>query len=351
MVSYMVAGVTCIFAALCYAEFASMAPVAGSAYTYAYYDAGRAVRLDHRLGSGARIRRRGGHGRQWLVGLFPEVLAKFGIHVPDAFSKAPLIYDKELAHRRGRPDRYQPAGDSLIIAIITVDLVKGISRKCRLQRPDGLHQGRGGAVRHSRRRLLHRTRRTGSRSHPTAGRGLASSASRFAGQTNAAASRSACSPGRPSSSSPTSASIRFRRTPKRPRIRSATCRSASSPRLLICTILYIAVVAVLTGMVQYDQIDKDAGVSQRASTQSGLPWAEFIIAAAGVAGITSVLLVMMLSGPRVFLAMARDGLVPDEASSPTSTRTFQTPWKSTIAHRHLRLRRWPASCPSTPCCT
>src|SRR6516225_4316018 len=36
MVSYLVAGVTCVFAALCYAEFASMAPVAGSAYTYAY---------------------------------------------------------------------------------------------------------------------------------------------------------------------------------------------------------------------------------------------------------------------------------------------------------------------------
>ena len=63
--------------------------------------------------------------------------------------------------------------------------------------------------------------------------------------------------------------------------------------LLICTVLYIAVVAVLTGMVSYDQISVDAGVSD-AFKQAGLPWAEFIIAAAGVAGITSVLLVLML---------------------------------------------------------
>src|SRR5207244_2302421 len=77
--------------------------------------------------------------------------------------------------------------------------------------------------------------------------------------------------------------------------------------LIICTVLYIAVVAVLTGMVPYSEIHKDAGVSS-AFHHAGLPWAELIISAAGVAGITSVLLVMMLSAPRVFLAMARDGL-------------------------------------------
>ncbi len=108
----------------------------------------------------------------------------------------------------------------------------------------------------------------------------------------------------------------------------ATCRSALSHRCLICTVLYIAVVAVLTGMVPYDQISKDAGVSE-AFKQVGLPWAEFIIAAAGVAGITSVLLVMMLSAPRVFLAMARDGLVPTKFFADVHP-TFKTPWKSTI---------------------
>jgi len=98
--------------------------------------------------------------------------------------------------------------------------------------------------------------------------------------------------------------------------------------LLLCTVLYVGVVAVLTGMVKYDHIDKGAGVS-KAFEHAGLPWAEFIIAAAGVAGITSVLLVMMLSAPRVFLAMSRDGLLPSGFFADVHPR-FQTPWKSTI---------------------
>src|SRR5262249_21698821 len=98
--------------------------------------------------------------------------------------------------------------------------------------------------------------------------------------------------------------------------------------LLICTVLYIAVVAVLTGMVPYLELNKGAGVSD-AFPRVGLHWAEFIIAVAGVAGITSVLLVMMLSAPRVFLAMARDGLVPRSIFASVHP-TFRTPWISTI---------------------
>jgi APA family basic amino acid/polyamine antiporter len=99
--------------------------------------------------------------------------------------------------------------------------------------------------------------------------------------------------------------------------------------LILCTVLYIAVVAVLTGMVPYTEIDVDAGVSS-AFAKKGLGWAEVIIETAAVAGITSVLLVMMLSGPRVFLAMARDGLVPKKFFADVHP-TFRTPWKSTIA--------------------
>src|SRR5205085_11933426 len=77
--------------------------------------------------------------------------------------------------------------------------------------------------------------------------------------------------------------------------------------LLICTVLYIGVVAVLTGMVPYQELSKDAGVSD-AFKQAGLPKVEFLVAAAGVAGITSVLLVMLLGSARILIAMARDGL-------------------------------------------
>ncbi len=98
--------------------------------------------------------------------------------------------------------------------------------------------------------------------------------------------------------------------------------------LFVCTILYIAVVAVLTGMVKYDQLDVSAPVSI-AFKQNGIGWAEVMIAVAGVAGITSVLLVMMLSGPRVFLAMARDGLVSKSFFADVHPK-FRTPWKSTM---------------------
>ena len=98
--------------------------------------------------------------------------------------------------------------------------------------------------------------------------------------------------------------------------------------LIICTVLYIGVTIVLTGMVPYDQIDTDAPVAA-AFQRIGLHWGQFIVSLGAVAGITSVLLVLMLSQPRVLLAMARDGLLPGSFFAAIHPR-FRTPWKSTI---------------------
>ena len=98
--------------------------------------------------------------------------------------------------------------------------------------------------------------------------------------------------------------------------------------LVLCTVLYIAVTAVVTGMVPYKQINVDAPVSQ-AFAQVGLPWAQMLVAIGAVVGITSVLLVLMLSQARVLLAMARDGLVPNGFFGAVH-EVFRTPWKSTI---------------------
>ena len=98
--------------------------------------------------------------------------------------------------------------------------------------------------------------------------------------------------------------------------------------LVVCTILYILVAGILTGMVPFDRINKDAPVSS-AFEQVGLNWARYLISFGALTGITSVLLVMMLSQPRVFLAMARDGLVPPSFFGAVHPR-FKTPWKSTI---------------------
>lgn len=97
--------------------------------------------------------------------------------------------------------------------------------------------------------------------------------------------------------------------------------------LVICTILYILVSLVLTGMVRYDQLDKSAPVAS-AFSENGINWAVFVITLAATAGLFSVMLVMMLGQTRIFLGMAKDGLLPNFFR--TLHPTFQTPYKSTI---------------------
>src|SRR5947208_244733 len=98
--------------------------------------------------------------------------------------------------------------------------------------------------------------------------------------------------------------------------------------LALCTVLYILVAAVLTGMVPYTEINIDAPVAG-AFASRGLPVAVFFISLGAVVGITSVLLVLLLSQARVLLAMARDGLIPREFFGAVHPR-FRTPHKGTI---------------------
>ncbi len=98
--------------------------------------------------------------------------------------------------------------------------------------------------------------------------------------------------------------------------------------LAICTVLYIAVAAVITGMVPYPHLAINAPVAD-AFRQKGLEIAAAIITVGALTGITSVLLVMLLSQPRVLLAMARDGLLPPGFFGAVHPR-FRTPHKATI---------------------
>lgn len=98
--------------------------------------------------------------------------------------------------------------------------------------------------------------------------------------------------------------------------------------LIICTVLYILVSLVLTGMVKYDQLDQAAPVAS-AFSGIGINWAVFIITIAATAGLTSVMLVMMLGQTRIFLGMAKDGLLPRGMFASLHEK-FKTPYKSTI---------------------
>ena len=105
--------------------------------------------------------------------------------------------------------------------------------------------------------------------------------------------------------------------------------------LAICTVLYILVAAVITGMEPYYEIDTGAAVAaafrRQAALQNSrvLSFAAVFISTGALAGMTSVLLVTFLSQARVFLAMARDGLLPKSIFSVVHEK-YRTPHRSTI---------------------
>ena len=98
--------------------------------------------------------------------------------------------------------------------------------------------------------------------------------------------------------------------------------------LVICTVLYIVVSLILTGMVKYDELDMKAPVAS-AFEGIGMPWATVLITVAAVAGLTSVMLVMMLGQTRIFLGMAKDGLLPFGMFGKIHEK-FKTPYRSTL---------------------
>ncbi|HEX3351786.1 MAG TPA: amino acid permease [Terriglobales bacterium] len=119
---------------------------------------------------------------------------------------------------------------------------------------------------------------------------------------------------------------------------STTAQEAKNPQrdlpigiiasLLICTVLYIAVAAVLTGMVPWREVNIEAPIA-RAFMDRGLTGASHIITLGALAGLTSVMLVMLLGQTRVLYSMANDGLLPRKFFADIHPR-WRTPWKNTI---------------------
>src|SRR3977135_4442180 len=137
MVSYVVAGVTCIFAALCYAEFASMVPVAGSAYTYAYATLGELFAwiigwdliLEYAVGSATVAHGWSAHFQEFIP-IFHEGLSWIPAKIPVAFHAAPFNYCVSVG--AGCPHTgFVPTGSYfdlpaiLITFILTIMLVQG----------------------------------------------------------------------------------------------------------------------------------------------------------------------------------------------------------------------------------
>ncbi|MHB1037764.1 MAG: amino acid permease [Pirellulales bacterium] len=326
VLSFVTGGIACIFAALCYAEFASMAPIAGSAYTYAYTTLGELLAwiigwdlvLEYAVASATVA-----HG--WSK-YFQDFLKIFNIHLPEAVRGAPFDYDPALGHFV-RTGSILDLSAILITVIITTILVIGIRESA------GFNAGMVmvklaivffviivGAFYVNPQNWV-----------PFAPYGY--SGISFFGKTILGQEGKG---GEPLGMLSGAAIIFFAYIG----FDSVSTHSeeARNPRrdvpigiitsLVVCTLLYVAVSAVLTGMVPYGELNIEAPVSD-AFGKIGLPWAQALVSIGAVTGITSVLLVMMLSQPRVLLAMARDGLLPPSFFAAIHPR-FRTPWKATI---------------------
>ena len=96
--------------------------------------------------------------------------------------------------------------------------------------------------------------------------------------------------------------------------------------LAICTVLYVLVCVVLVGMVNYTDLSEGAPISD-AFKQVGLGWASVLVGIAAVAGLTSVMLVELVTVGRIGFALSRDGLLPKAIGAIHPT--WHTPWRAT----------------------
>jgi basic amino acid/polyamine antiporter, APA family len=99
--------------------------------------------------------------------------------------------------------------------------------------------------------------------------------------------------------------------------------------LVVCTVLYILVAGVLTGMVPWQEVNIEAPIA-RAFLDKGLTTASHVITLGALAGLTSVMLVMLLGQTRVLYSMAKDGLLPKKFFAAIHPK-YRTPYKNTIA--------------------
>jgi APA family basic amino acid/polyamine antiporter len=324
--SFVVAGITCVFAALCYAEFASMAPVAGSAYTYAYVTLGELLAwiigwdliLEYGVCAAAVA-------NGWSS--YMQNLLKFwDITIPKALQTAPFDYDPAVGKIVGTGSVFDLLSVVITLLVTTV-LVVGIRESARFNATMVIVKLAvvllviliGAAYVDS------------DNWHPFAPYGYTGIS--FFGNTVLGQEGKGGEP----LGMLAGAAIIFFAYIGFDSI-STHAEEAKNPRrdvplgimasLAVCTVLYVAMAAVLTGMVPYDELDINAPVA-KAFERLGLRWAQLVIAVGAIAGITSVLLVTLLSQPRILLAMARDGLLPESFFGAIHPR-FRTPWKSTL---------------------
>ena len=332
--SFVVAGITCALTALCYAEFASLIPIAGSAYTYGYATLGEMVAwiigwdlvLEYAFAAGTVA-------SGWS-GYFVSLLQDFHINLPPqitaTYGSVLYLYNAHWVPLASLPEGVNSAGlrhvtgifnlvAFAVVLMTTAVLVIGIEESAKFNTAIVtiklsvvgifLVVGAGFLLQHPHLAAMHW--------HPFIPPSQGPGRFGMGGITAGAASIFF-------------AYIGFDAV-------STAAQEAKNPQrdmpigilgsLVICTVLYILVALVLTGLVSYHSLDVADPVAVGMDA-TGVRWGSILVKMGAVFGLGTAMLVMLLGQSRVFLSMSRDGLLWKWASKIHPR--FRTPYISNI---------------------
>lgn len=294
MLSFVLAGIACAFAGLCYAEFSAMLPVSGSAYSYCYATLGEGVAwfigwclvLEYLFASSSVA-------VGWSAYLVSFITSTLGLPFPAELAEAPLAW-KDGAFAISGAVLNLPA--VLIVAAITALCYRGITQSSFVNAVIvaikvvviALFIGFGIQHVDPANWTPFIPDNTGPGQFGMEGVFRAASIVFFAYIGFDAVSTAAGEAKNPQRDMPI----------------------GILGSLAVCTVIYIIVCAVLTGMLHYTELGTAKPVATALETYADLAWLKTFVEVGAIAGLSSVILVMLMAQPRIFYTMSRDGLLP-----------------------------------------